>query len=208
MPVIFFSSRFYRKILTASFYSLKAQVETLLKTQEGGAPLPQSNDFSVPVPSELPGISKPTSLPNGTSAPISPPEVTGNQPLPGQIYLPPPFRDSNNSAWDMISLGLEEPLPVREVVDELYVKLRCLLRSLSDSHNITEIKSTSKKSTPHCPYYTGRGIWRPWIWLPMSDPRCVCNTLHGAMLHRSLTSIMTCMSCSISGPVSMPNWRK
>ncbi|PLB55143.1 hypothetical protein P170DRAFT_33222 [Aspergillus steynii IBT 23096] len=100
-------------------YVKQLEVETLLKTQEGGAPLPQTNDFSAPAPSELTSVPEPTVLPNGTSAPISPPEQTGNHPLPGQIYLPPPVRDSHNFAWDMISLGLEEPLPAREVIDEL-----------------------------------------------------------------------------------------
>ncbi|KAK1149391.1 hypothetical protein N8T08_006614 [Aspergillus melleus] len=93
-----------------------AQVETLLRTQEGSA---QTNDFSAPAQNELTDIPESTTLSNSTSTPISPPEATGNQPLPGQVYLPPPVRDSHTFAWDMISLGLEEPLPAREVIDEL-----------------------------------------------------------------------------------------
>ncbi|THC98944.1 hypothetical protein EYZ11_001581 [Aspergillus tanneri] len=54
-------------------------------------------------------------------APISPPEGTGNHPIPGQTYLPSPIREDRNFGWDMISLGLEEPLPAREAIDELHM---------------------------------------------------------------------------------------
>lgn len=47
----------------------------------------------------------------------------------GDILPPPPTNAGSNGApssefsWEMIGLGLEEPLPSQEVIDELYVFL-------------------------------------------------------------------------------------
>ena len=42
---------------------------------------------------------------------------------PSQILYPPPPTEQGggNAHWDLISLGLEEPLPAQDVIDELYV---------------------------------------------------------------------------------------
>jgi len=41
---------------------------------------------------------------------------------PSQTLFPPPHTTQDgNSQWDLISLGLEEPLPSQDVIDELYV---------------------------------------------------------------------------------------
>lgn len=42
---------------------------------------------------------------------------------PSQMLYPPPptTQGGGNSQWDLISLGLEEPLPSQDVIDELYV---------------------------------------------------------------------------------------
>ena len=42
---------------------------------------------------------------------------------PSQILYPAPptTQGGGNSQWDLISLGLEEPLPSQDVIDELYV---------------------------------------------------------------------------------------
>jgi hypothetical protein len=41
---------------------------------------------------------------------------------PSHMLFPPPHAtQGGNSQWDLISLGLEEPLPSRDVIEELYV---------------------------------------------------------------------------------------
>ena len=43
---------------------------------------------------------------------------TTAQPQTNETYLPTEF-DWNSAEWNMISLGLEEPLPAQDVIDEL-----------------------------------------------------------------------------------------
>ena len=108
------------------YCSHTAQVETLLKTQEpveaprGSSTLPD-NPFEASLPSEtlndLPDLG---TLPN---------EMGGIPQLPldgagglhsGQICFPEPDLGSGNDfSWEMIGLGLEEPLPAQDVIDEL-----------------------------------------------------------------------------------------
>lgn len=112
-----------------------AQVETLLKTQdsvekEDDAPN-NASDSSKTIP-----IISTTQIPDP-----SPVEESISNPLPeispdtnmmdpsldfmqDQIFNMP----SNDFSWEMISLGVEEPLPDPEVIDELYVGLRSLRR--------------------------------------------------------------------------------
>ncbi|CBF75691.1 hypothetical protein AN3650.2 [Aspergillus nidulans FGSC A4] len=95
-----------------------AQVETLLKTQEpDNVTVPQPKEHAFPV-----GLSK---EPAGTEMHVmgsmnnslSPPE---GPTAAGQMPFTPERMDAANTfAWDMISLGLEEPFPAREVIDEL-----------------------------------------------------------------------------------------
>lgn len=41
---------------------------------------------------------------------------------PGPMLFPPQHTATNgNSQWDLISLGLDEPLPDQDVIEELYV---------------------------------------------------------------------------------------
>jgi hypothetical protein len=39
--------------------------------------------------------------------------------------------DDNTFTWEMIGLGLEEPLPPQETIDELYASLQPRLRDMS-----------------------------------------------------------------------------
>lgn len=106
-----------------------AQVETLLKGQDADLaprtsppqPQPQDNPFSAPLQDEsmlsLPDIS---GLGNdiGTAMPPSANGMGTSQ--PGETLFqgaPPTF--PSDPQWDVISLGVEEPLPTPDVVEEL-----------------------------------------------------------------------------------------
>lgn len=84
-------------------------------------PRSQENAFDAPMPNN-------TLSPGFHSIPVIPEEVEryiasgdiATQPQSGRGYLPEPgFNMTGNSTWDMISLGLEEPLPDQNVIDEL-----------------------------------------------------------------------------------------
>ncbi|KAL5365651.1 fungal-specific transcription factor domain-containing protein [Aspergillus floccosus] len=97
-----------------------AQVETLLKTQEQPQPQPpQGNSFPIAIPNDSTNIPDLPSLPNGIDEPPSPSAGPAGQVPGGSIFLPPVVDHAETFGWDMISLGLEEPLPTREVIDEL-----------------------------------------------------------------------------------------
>lgn len=104
-----------------------AQVETLLKGQDPDTTqraLPQSHDnaFSATLTEEsilsLPDISGLAEemdgpMPTANAAPTS---------QSGQIFFPCSQQSTpNDPSWDLISLGLEEPLPTQDVIDELFV---------------------------------------------------------------------------------------
>ncbi|KAJ0420143.1 fungal-specific transcription factor domain-containing protein [Aspergillus carlsbadensis] len=98
-----------------------AQVETLLKTQEPSAPSAPQNQapsFPASLPNETIDMgdmhAMGTNMHKSTS-PIENPQATG----PSSTFTPEGIDATNNFGWDMISLGLEEPLPAREVMDEL-----------------------------------------------------------------------------------------
>lgn len=97
-----------------------AQVETLLKTQEQPQPQPpQGNNFPVAIPNDSTNIPDLPSLSNGIDEPPSPSAGPAGQVPGASIFLPPVVDHGETFGWDMISLGLEEPLPTREVIDEL-----------------------------------------------------------------------------------------
>ncbi|KAI9932930.1 hypothetical protein MW887_009182 [Aspergillus wentii] len=110
-----------------------AQVETLLMSNEPGATqppsAPQSNDFNnLPLPDnsmsgmpeipEIPDIPEMPELQHDIDSSISPPGTLGQQPQSAPGYLPGGGFGSD-LRWDMIGLGLEEPLPNQDVIDEL-----------------------------------------------------------------------------------------
>lgn len=100
--------------------NLLAQVETLLKGQDGdpvprtSPPQRQENAFTAPLPDDnilvLPEISG-LGADLGNSIPSSTNEANASQPNP--MLFP------SDPQWDMIGLGLEEPLPMQDVIDEL-----------------------------------------------------------------------------------------
>ncbi|KAL5000517.1 hypothetical protein BDV10DRAFT_192821 [Aspergillus recurvatus] len=96
-----------------------AQVETLLKTQDPNnvtVPQPKDHAFPVGLPREPAGAEMHVmgSMSNSIS-PTEGPTATGPA-----SYTPERMDTANTFGWDMISLGLEEPFPAREVIDELY----------------------------------------------------------------------------------------
>ncbi|KAJ5478078.1 hypothetical protein N7530_003587 [Penicillium desertorum] len=110
-----------------------AQVETLLKGQDpepthrNSPPQPLDNAFAAPISDEpildLPDLSDLGGL-GGIGGHMDGSFPASTAPGAGQpsqmLYPPQPTtQDNSNSPWDLISLGLEEPLPSQDVVDEL-----------------------------------------------------------------------------------------
>lgn len=105
--------------------SLLAQVETLLNTHDGPDSTPrQPSPAQENSGQQLPDIPLPDSdtgggnLPHLSSQPNILPDVFENQQNTGFVGL---GSSNNDFSWEMIGLGLEEPLPTQEVIDELYV---------------------------------------------------------------------------------------
>ncbi|KAB8201632.1 fungal transcription factor regulatory middle homology region [Aspergillus parasiticus SU-1] len=96
-----------------------AQVETLLKTQEVNPSNSQGNGINVAAPQEFVSIPETVTFTNSIDAPMSSPEGEINNIQSSQTFLTPGLDRTGNFGWDMISLGLEEPLPDREIIDEL-----------------------------------------------------------------------------------------
>ncbi|KAH1627859.1 hypothetical protein KXX21_001015 [Aspergillus fumigatus] len=98
-----------------------AQVENLLRTQEPSAAQTQENHNHNPASNEnemtnLPDVPL---LPTDLNTSLSPPQpIVEHQPL-SQAYLPSELHTGGNFGWDMLGLGLEEPLPTQDVIDEL-----------------------------------------------------------------------------------------
>lgn len=75
--------------------------ESLIPTEESGAKTPDLPAFTTDdIPASIPAV-----------------DSTGGQPPSEKQHMP----ETGYSAWDMISLGLEEPLPAQNVINELYV---------------------------------------------------------------------------------------
>lgn len=112
-----------------------AQVETLLKGQDpdpNQRPSPPQlleNTFNAPLGDEpimpLPDLSDLGEL-GGFGGDMDNSFQSQNAPGAGQmsqsLFVPAQHTGpSGNSQWDLISLGLEEPLPSQDVIEELYV---------------------------------------------------------------------------------------
>lgn len=143
------------------------QVETLLKTQEPEQqqrrPSPANNASS----QSFPSTSAPTStnfiiesnlnsmndyaLPTETSMGGMATDYGAdgmNFDHPGMSAVP-----AEAYPWEMIGLGLDEPLPPQDTIDDLYVQIlpRMEIKELTKS---TDIEYTSKKSIRHVQSYT------------------------------------------------------
>lgn len=188
-----------------------AQVETLLKTQEvNPSHNSQGNGTNVAAPQEFVSIPETAPFTNSIDAPMSSPEGEINNIQSSQTFLTPGLDRTGNFGWDMISLGLEEPLPDREIIDELYV-----LNLISNSgilrcadYIITETRYTLRKSILICRFYTVPGIWQQWILLQVYDLPCVYSISPGAKPLLSARNIRICMRFSTSEPANMRNWTK
>ena len=96
-----------------------AQVETLLKSQEtrirsaqGNGPIaPATTDDSPDAHGAFPLDDVSMSSPDGATDPA----------LSAQVFQQTRASSRAENEGGLISLGLEEPLPTREVIDELYV---------------------------------------------------------------------------------------
>jgi hypothetical protein len=141
------------------------QVETLLKTQDPALPTPditptsftagQSSASGVglgAVPANDFNLSTPTIGLNGDRWGFN-----GESPQPG--LDPMAFStdlnmgmnlDDSTFTWEMIGLGLEEPLPPQDTIDELYVNLPQLNLFRMEAYLNAGIKFTSTKSTLPC----------------------------------------------------------
>ncbi|KAL3476336.1 fungal-specific transcription factor domain-containing protein [Aspergillus californicus] len=96
-----------------------AQVETMLKTQDPPLLQTQGPSFTVTQPDEPTSMTEMHALGNSMNNSISPTE--GAPPASNQTpaFTPEGVDATNQFGWDMISLGLEEPFPAREVIIEL-----------------------------------------------------------------------------------------
>ncbi|KAJ5777991.1 Transcription factor [Penicillium odoratum] len=103
-----------------------AQVETLLKGQDSDAakrtspPQPQEHAFTGAFQDE-PELTLPdlTGLGNDMSNTISPSANGLDTSQTSQLFYPPTNNIQSDPQWDLISLGLEEPLPAQDAIDEL-----------------------------------------------------------------------------------------
>ncbi|KAK5797763.1 hypothetical protein VI817_004054 [Penicillium citrinum] len=138
-----------------------AQVETLLKGQDGdpiprtSPPQPQENAFTAPLQDEsiltLPDISN-LGPELGNTMPSSTNGATAAQ--SNQMLFP------SDPQWDMIGLGLEEPLPTQDVIDELesiyFEKIQPMLPLLHRPRYFTSLNLAPHMRPPVCLRYM---IW-------------------------------------------------
>ena len=149
----------FRNEVAKKLIGYSAQVETLLKTQDP----PESTKGSA---AEVPPARTPLN-PNGPFQGV--PDLSSlademvDVTVPfndnfGDVQQDQPMGDpslgiTEDFSWEMIGLGLEEPLPNQDVVEELYVPLLALFfiprstwGSLSN-RTLPDTKSTSKRFT-------------------------------------------------------------
>jgi len=97
-------------------------VETLLETRdsnENNGPRPPDSIRAVPQQqnySEVPSLRLPESENNPVSGMISPPSFV--DPSLGSM-IPDIGLGADDFSWEMIGLGLEEPLPSQDIIDDM-----------------------------------------------------------------------------------------
>jgi hypothetical protein len=139
------------------------QVETLLKTQDttdSSKEAPRQDSASAYVANT---INQP--LPNSTDVPNA---TAGSQAGAGGLRIPgaSPFQNvgtSRNGAepepsWEMIGLGLEEPLPPQEIMDDLYEEIPAC--SSVASLTLGQISNIFLQDLPHTTHHTQTTIPR------------------------------------------------
>jgi hypothetical protein len=116
-----------------------AQVETLLKSQEPDSSWnsttqqhqqpEQTNPYTTAIPANpIQGMQDLSSHPNNLNDTFTPLPASFGQTQQSQAGLPTTDLGLDaDFSWEMISLGLEEPLPTQDVMDELYVDERIMV---------------------------------------------------------------------------------
>lgn len=98
-----------------------AQVETLLKAQGQPASFTRQNNRAATALNKSPIASEITSLGHNVDQPVSAPTGISGEIPASQVFEPAVETKVDESAgWVMECLGIEEPLPSRQIVDELY----------------------------------------------------------------------------------------
>ena len=139
-----------------------AQVEDLLKVQapdgQGGnrgasdaaslSPKPAQQEYTDP----MPDMAFPMDQGNMTSMPF---DASQQQPLLANLSL----GSGDEFSWEMIGLGLDEPLPSQEIIDELFVTPEShYLSGVTDG--IAETRSILKRCIHPCLWCIGRASWQ------------------------------------------------
>lgn len=141
-------------------------VETLLhKTQDPTAAAATDPIKAMPMNIDPSGTNPAPSVSMGATLGIPTPSIAingepdtwqhfnGESPQPGAPLeefnfnsMPMGMGVGNNFTWEMIGLGLEEPLPPQDTIDELSVLSRPLSAGLRELTHLIVIKFTSKRS--------------------------------------------------------------
>jgi hypothetical protein len=82
---------------------------------------------------------------------------------PSQMLFPPPHTaHEGNTQWDLISLGLEEPLPSQDVIDELYaIQMKLLWKAVLTPLPRLGMLYSSKRYIQCCLSSTVLGTMQP-----------------------------------------------
>ncbi|ATY63626.1 binuclear zinc transcription factor [Cordyceps militaris] len=96
------------------------QVETLLKTQEPSQPSHSSNVPKMPAAAPQPPMTVDPENDRWNYSADSPRAVPGDDFNFNSNINMPVNPDGSSFSWEMIGLGLEEPLPAQEAIDELH----------------------------------------------------------------------------------------
>ncbi|KKK14252.1 hypothetical protein AOCH_001427 [Aspergillus ochraceoroseus] len=158
-----------------------AQVETLLKTQEPPTiPQTQAPSFPVPIPDE------PTDM---TDVPLIGHEFNPSVPLPEESsntgpapsFVPEGMSRPNTFGWDMISLGLEEPLPAQEIIDDLtriyFEKIHPVMPIIHRPRHLAAMDFAPNARPPICLQYI--------IWCQAASTDDKYSNLHGLFYQRA-----------------------
>jgi hypothetical protein len=98
--------------MLTSHFGFVEQVETLLKTQspsDQAQPSPVTTDVNIPM----------GDADSRDSGPAGEDTVFTHIPKPPHLNCGPQVQSEQSYSWEMIGLGLEEPLPTQDAINEL-----------------------------------------------------------------------------------------
>ena len=101
-------------------------------------------------------------------------------------------------SWEMIGLGLEEPMPMQEAIDELYVSVPSILHS-SLSNRTVEQTFISTRFIHLYQCFTNTDIFLPWTYLLIDDLPYVYDISCGPTPRLLQISICIIKTFSIDG---------